>query len=55
MKQMPHLYVIFNDHKCYMVDKGNEKTIVLGIKDHRLFKLVDIEEDKRHALLAKSV
>jgi hypothetical protein len=55
MKQIPLLHVIFSDHKCYMVDKDNKKTIFLGIEDHRLFRLVDIEEAKENALLAKSV
>lgn len=46
MKQSPHLLVIFSNHKWYMVDKDSKKVIVLGIEDHGLFKLVDIEEAK---------
>ena len=49
MKQISHLHVIFSDHKCYMVDKGNKKAIALGIEKHTVLTNCY----KEHALLAR--
>jgi hypothetical protein len=34
MKHNPHSRVIFNNHKCYFVDKVNKKTLFVGIEEH---------------------
>jgi hypothetical protein len=49
-----HILTNFSNHKCYIVDKETKKTISLGIEDHGLFKLVDIEQVREHALATKS-
>jgi hypothetical protein len=46
--------VIFNTHKHYFVDKASKKTLTLSIKEHGIFKLVDVGEVKEYALMAKS-
>jgi len=37
-----------------MVDKDTKRTMVLGVEDHGLYRLVDIERKHEHALMAKS-
>jgi len=39
MKHRSHLYVIFRNHKCYIVDKESKKTNALGVVDHGLFTI----------------
>jgi hypothetical protein len=49
-----HLHMIFGHHKCYFVDKVNEKTLAHGIEEHGMFMLVDAKEAKEYALMVKS-
>jgi hypothetical protein len=50
----PELDVNFSNHKCYIVDKETKKIASLGVKNHILFKLVDIGQVREHALTTKS-
>lgn len=50
----PKLDIIFNAHKCHIVDKESKTTIVVGIKDHGLYQLVDTSESQEDALATKS-
>ena len=54
MRHYPHLDVIFRNHKCYMVDKSTKRIVALGVEDHGLYRLVDIDRKQEHALVAKS-
>jgi hypothetical protein len=42
MQHNPQLDVNFRNQKCYIVYKTTENIVALSVKDHGLFKLVDI-------------
>lgn len=44
MRHFPYLDVIFSNHKCYVVDKESKKTTTLGMEDHELYKLVELDK-----------
>lgn len=41
MQHSPQLDVVFGLHKCSIVDRETRTTVVVGIKDHGLYRLVD--------------
>jgi hypothetical protein len=46
MKHNLHLHVIFNNHKCYFVDKVSKKALTFGIENHGILRLVNAKEAK---------
>lgn len=55
MQHCPKLDIIFSSHKCHIVDKESKKTVVVGLKDHGLYRPVDTRESQEHAMVVKSL
>lgn len=53
MHHCPKLDVVFNAHKCYIVNRESKETIVVGLEDYGLFLLFDIGESQELSMVAK--
>eukprot|EP00253_Pinus_taeda_P014834 PITA_14834 len=53
MRNSPQLDVVFKAHKCSIIDKETSLTIVVGLEDHGLYRLLDTGDSPEVALAAR--
>eukprot|EP00253_Pinus_taeda_P004205 PITA_04205 len=53
MRNSPQLDVVFSTHKCSIIDRDNSLTIVVGLEDHGLYKLLDTGDSPKVVLAAR--
>ena len=53
MRNSPQLDVVFNAHKCSIIDKETSLTVVVGLEDHGLYRLLDTGDSPNVALAAR--
>eukprot|EP00253_Pinus_taeda_P032077 PITA_32077 len=53
MRNSPQLYVVFSVHKCSTIDKETSLTIVVGLEDHGLYKLLGTGDSPEVALTVR--
>jgi hypothetical protein len=53
-KHNPQLDVTFQGERCFAIDKINKNNIATEVKEQNLYKLVNDEEGKLHALMVSS-
>eukprot|EP00253_Pinus_taeda_P017030 PITA_17030 len=53
MRNSPQLDVVFSAHKCSIIDRDTRLTVVVGLEDHGLYKLLDTGDSPEVALAAR--
>eukprot|EP00253_Pinus_taeda_P025809 PITA_25809 len=54
MRNSPRLDVVFSVHKCSIIDKETNLTVVVGLEDHDLYRLLDTGNFPEVALAARA-
>eukprot|EP00253_Pinus_taeda_P016023 PITA_16023 len=53
MRNSPQLDVVFSAHKCSIIDRETILTVVVGLEDHGLYRLLDTGDSPEVALAAR--
>eukprot|EP00253_Pinus_taeda_P006482 PITA_06482 len=53
MRNSPQLDVVFRAHKCSIIDRETSLTVVVGLEDHGLYRLLDTGDSPKVALATR--